>query len=141
MKTVWTCKKCRCEGCIDHDRHTDIWLVVQSIGKSHERRSPNCHKFIWQLEIILDAEEWEKQNEKAMRARLIELAEDHAVIARLLCADGVRWKSASKEVCIGSLTYSTHLDEFGIPVITEGIRRVIDRLGIRSTPTAIEETK
>lgn len=56
-------------------------------------------------------------------ARLIAAAPDHALIAAALCQGIARWEGS--EFCIGGLRHSTKLDEFGVPVMTGGMRAAI----------------
>jgi hypothetical protein len=61
-------------------------------------------------------------------AHLIAAAPDHAAIARVMCAGVARWEpfaSGGGEFCIGGIRHATKLDEFGVPVITGGMRVAI----------------
>lgn len=58
-------------------------------------------------------------------ARLIASAPDHAMIASALCSGVARWERA--EFCIDGLRHSTKLDEFGVPVMTAGMRSAISK--------------
>ncbi|ODT97433.1 MAG: hypothetical protein ABS82_00310 [Rhodanobacter sp. SCN 67-45] len=62
-------------------------------------------------------------------ARLIAAAPDHAMIASALCSGAARWEpfasGSGGEFCIGGLRHATNLDQFGVPVMTDGMRAAI----------------
>lgn len=66
--------------------------------------------------------------EDEANARLIAAAPDHATALRLIISGKARWEpwdDVRGEFCIGGLRYSTELDEFGCPVVTDHVRAVI----------------
>ncbi len=62
-------------------------------------------------------------------ACLIASAPNHALIARALCAGIARWEPFASanagEFCIGGFRHATQLDEFGVPMMTDGMRTAI----------------
>lgn len=67
--------------------------------------------------------EWPREPEMKANARLIAAAPDHAAIAAALCSGTARWEGS--EFCIGGIRHSTKLDEFGVPIMTAGMRAAI----------------
>ncbi|KRG39120.1 hypothetical protein ARC78_14980 [Stenotrophomonas pictorum JCM 9942] len=65
-------------------------------------------------------------------ARLIAAAPDHAMVCRVLCAGIAYWRSwgdRKGEFCMDGLCYATQLDDFGCPVVTNGMRVAIAKAG------------
>ncbi len=61
-------------------------------------------------------------------ARLIAAAPDHALIARAMCIGAGRWEpfgDGRGEFCMNGQRHATWLDEFGVPVITNGMRAAL----------------
>ena len=67
----------------------------------------------------------QKQRDYERIERLNRAAPDHAMIAAALCAGAARWEAYTSEFCIDGLRHGTHLDEFGVPEMTQGMRAAI----------------
>lgn len=71
---------------------------------------------------------WFEQNQA--NARLIAAAPDHAMVLRAIARGVLRWETFSSggdcgELCFAGMRYSTRLDEFGCPRLTEALRSAI----------------
>ncbi|GAA0260337.1 hypothetical protein [Rhodanobacter caeni] len=66
---------------------------------------------------------------RARDAHLIAAAPDHAMIASSLCSGAARWEpfasGSGGEFCINGFRHATNLDQFGVPVMTDGMRAAI----------------
>lgn len=38
----WECEKCKDEGVVDYEPHSDVLTVVDLIERDHQRKSPKC---------------------------------------------------------------------------------------------------
>lgn len=68
------------------------------------------------------------EHEAIANARLIATSPDHALICWALCAGAGRWEgwdAKRGEFCINGMRYSTKLDEFGCPIVTDLMREAI----------------
>jgi hypothetical protein len=66
--------------------------------------------------------------ERKANARLIAAAPDHALVCWAMCVQDATWEewgSGKGEFCFAGLRHSTHLDEFGCPVLTDNLRAAI----------------
>lgn len=71
-------------------------------------------------------------SERGPNARLMAAAPDHALVARFLTVGLMRWESfegreKSGELCYRGLRHTTHLDEFGVPALTPGLRAELQK--------------
>jgi hypothetical protein len=82
-------------------------------------------------DFVIDDETWSN-------ARLIAAAPDHALIGWAVCVAAGRWEPSPAadgrgEFCINGIRFSTRLDEFGVPAMTDGLRAAIAKArGVRS---------
>jgi hypothetical protein len=68
---------------------------------------------------------------QAANARLIAAAPDHALICWAMCIAAGRWEpfgdGLKGEFCINGLRYSTEMDEFGCPAVTDALRAALSK--------------
>lgn len=68
--------------------------------------------------------------ERKANARLIAAAPDHALVGWAMCVGSGRWEAwgdGRGEFCMNGLRHATKLDAFGIPVVTDAMRRAISK--------------
>jgi hypothetical protein len=93
--------------------------------------APHQHgKSFWGTrEICHTGEGRGESKESEANARLIALAPDHAIVARLLASKKMRWENGStnwnRGLYFEDKRYPTELDEFGVPKLTEALRAAI----------------
>jgi hypothetical protein len=78
-------------------------------------------------------------NESEANARLIAAAPDHALICWAMCVQDARWEEwadGKGEFCFAGLRHSTKLDEFGAPILTNGLRALLTADRARSAAIA-----
>lgn len=64
------------------------------------------------------------------RERVRDAAPDHAAIGWAMCVAAGRWEpwgDGRGEFCMNGIRYATKLDEFGVPVMTDGMRAAISK--------------
>lgn len=67
-----------------------------------------------------------------MASRLIESAPDHALYAAALTAGVARWEPFAGrqeigEVCVDGMRHSANIDDFGVPVLSDHLRKCLKK--------------
>ena len=55
----WECEACGCVGSVRHDKHADVYSVINLLRKSHDSASPNCESGIGKMCVSKDTRETE----------------------------------------------------------------------------------
>ena len=79
----------------------------------------------------MQVEDDPKHEKRTANARLIAAAPDHALVARLLASGVLRWIDSGLCLYFDGLhqsCYGTTLDEFGVPILTDELRRDIAKV-------------
>jgi len=114
-------------GGMSNTKHTPGPWKAERTGAGHILRiyppgddePPICGQFVNYSAVMNEA-----------NARLMALAPDHATVAAALATGTVRWElftgdNIRGEICVGGLRYATHLDEWGVPVLSENTRTAL----------------
>lgn len=102
--------------------------LIQGPWASREVSNPSQHVILVESEDYAIACIAVDGPQDLEHARLITAAPDHALLARasfMGVATWASWGDNRGEICVGGLRHATELDEFGIPMLTVGLRAAL----------------